>query len=79
MIKALQQLATTKDLQHIHSERKTSARSKADADSLLKKEACKKCIEQLQDTLTAEQLQKLERAFLYCCQWVYIPQKIVGD
>ena len=47
MMKALQQLATTKDLQHIHSERKTSARSKADADSLLKKEACKKCIEQI--------------------------------
>ena len=60
MMKASQQLATTKDLQHIHSKKKTSATSKADTDSLLKKEACNKCIEQLQDTLTAEQLQKLE-------------------
>lgn len=63
MMKASQQLATIKDLQHIHPKRKTSARSKADANSLLKKEACNKCIEQLQDTLTAEQLHKLERAF----------------
>ena len=63
MMKASQQLATTKDLQHIHSKKKTSATSKADTDSLLKNEACNKCIEQLQDTLTAEQLQKLERAF----------------
>ncbi len=63
MRKASQQLATTKDLQHIHPERKTSATSKIDIDSLLKKEACNKCMEQLQDTLTAEQLRKLERAF----------------
>lgn len=79
MMKALQQLATTKDLQHIHSERKTSARSKADADSLLKKEACKKMHRTITRYFDRGTVTEVGKSILYCCQWVYIPQKIVGD